>query len=173
MKKSVKVAIIMGSDSDLEKMSEAAKILDELQIGYEVQVLSAHRTPEETAAFAKSAQKRNLKVIIAAAGGAAHLAGTIAAQTTLPVIGVPIKSKSLDGIDSLLSIVQMPSGVPVATVGIDSAPNAALLAAMIIGTFDQKVNQRIKKYKEQLRRKNLEKNSKLLKIGWKKYLANQ
>lgn len=169
--KRVQVAIVMGSDSDLEKMSEAAKILDELQIEYEVQVLSAHRTPEETSAFAKSAQKRNLKVIIAGSGGAAHLAGAIAAQTILPVIGVPIKSKSLDGIDSLLSIAQMPPGVPVATVGIDSAQNAAILAAIIIGTHDEKVNQRIKKYKEELRKKNLDKNSKLQKIGWSKYLS--
>src|SRR3990167_7812125 len=172
MKKSVKVAIIMGSDSDLEKMSEAAKILDELQIGYEVQVLSAHRTPEETAAFAKGAQKRRLKVIIAGAGGAAALPGTIAAQTTLPVIGVPIKSKSLDGLDSLLSIAQMPPGVPVATVGIDSAQNAGLLAAIIIGSHDEKIAKKVQKYKDTMKAKNIEKNSRLQKVGWSKYLKD-
>ena len=169
--KKVQVAIVMGSDSDLGKMSEAALILDELQIGYEVQVLSAHRTPQETADFAKNAIKREIKVIIAGAGGAAALPGTIAAQTILPVIGVPIKSKSLHGIDSLLSIAQMPPGIPVATVGIDSAQNAGLLAAIIIGSLDEKVNESIQKYKEELRKKNINKNKKLKKIGWFNYLS--
>jgi len=168
--KKPRVSIVMGSDSDLEKMSEAAKVLEELQIGYEIQVLSAHRTPQETADFAKSAQSRGIIVIIAGAGGAAALAGTIAALITLPVIGVPIKSKSLEGIDSLLSTVQMPPGIPVATVGIDSAANAGLLAAIIIGANDEKVNKRIKNYKDSLRRKNIDKNTKLKKIGWPKYL---
>ncbi|OGD98376.1 5-(carboxyamino)imidazole ribonucleotide mutase [Candidatus Curtissbacteria bacterium RIFCSPLOWO2_01_FULL_38_11b] len=169
--KKVQVAIVMGSDSDLKIMSEAAKILEELQIKYEVQILSAHRTPEETANFAKGAQKRQIKVIIAGAGGAAALPGTIAAQTTLPVIGVPIKSKSLQGIDSLLSIAQMPPGVPVATVGIDSAQNAGLIAAIIIGSLDEKVNQRVQKYKDELRQKNIKKNLLLKKIGWSKYIS--
>jgi len=168
--KKTQVAIVMGSDSDLEKMSEAAKILDELQIGYEIQVLSAHRTPQETADFAKGAQQRGIKVIIAGAGGAAALAGTIAALTTLPVIGVPIKSKSMEGIDSLLSTVQMPPGIPVAAVGIDNAQNAGLLAAIIIGANDEKANKMIKSYKDSLRRKNIDKNAKLKKIGWLKYL---
>lgn len=168
--KKVQVAIVMGSDSDLKKMSEAAKVLEELKIGYEFQVLSAHRTPQETATFAKGAQFRGLKVIIAGAGGAAALAGTIAALTTLPVIGVPIKSKAIEGIDSLLSTAQMPPGIPVATVGIDSAQNAGLLAAIIVGSQDEKVNERIKNYKESLRRKNINKNAKLKKIGWVKYL---
>lgn len=170
--KKVQVTIVMGSDSDLEKMSKAAKILDELQIEYEVQVLSAHRTPQETADFAKNAIKREIKVIIAGAGGAAALPGTIAAQTTLPVIGVPIKSKSLHGIDSLLSISQMPPGIPVATVGIDSAQNAGLLAAIIIGTHDEKIAKRVQKYKENMKVKNIEKNSRLQKIGWSKYLKD-
>ena len=170
--KKLQVAIVMGSDSDLEKMSEAALILDELQIGYEVQVLSAHRTPQETTDFAKNALKREIKVVIAGAGGAAALPGTIAAQTTLPVIGVPIKSKSLHGIDSLLSIVQMPLGIPVATVGIDSAQNAGLLAAIIIGTHDETIAKRVQKYKETMKVKNIEKNSRLQKIGWSKYLKD-
>lgn len=169
--KKVQVAIVMGSDSDLEKMSEAAKVLDELKIGYEIQVLSAHRTPQETANFAKGVQSRGIKVIIAGAGGAAALAGSIAALTTLPVIGVPIKSKSMAGIDSLLSTVQMPPGIPVATVGIDNAQNAGLLAAIIIGSQDEKINQSIKKYKDSLRQKNLDKNKKLKKIGWAKYIS--
>ena len=168
--KKPQVAIIMGSDSDLEKMSEAAKVLDELQIENEIQVLSAHRTPQETAHFAKNAMKRGIKVIIAGAGGAAALPGTIAAITTLPVIGVPIKSKSLEGIDSLLSIAQMPPGVPVATVGIDNAQNAGLLSAIIIGIQNEKVAGKIQKYKQKLKLKNLDNNSKLQKIGWSKYL---
>lgn len=168
--KKPQVAIVMGSDSDLEKMSEAAKVLEELQIEYEIQVLSAHRTPQETATFAKEAQFRGLKVIIAGAGGAAALPGTIAALTTLPVIGIPIKSKSLEGIDSLLSMAQMPPGIPVATVGIDSASNAGLLAAIIVGSNDKKVSGMIQKYKEALRQKNINKNAELKKIGWLKYL---
>lgn len=171
--KKPQVAIVMGSDSDLEKMSEASRILDEFQIENEVQVLSAHRTPQETADFALNAQKRGIKVIIAAAGGAAALPGTIAALTILPVIGVPIKSKSLEGIDSLLSIVQMPPGIPVATVGIDSATNAGILAAVIIAVTDERTAVKVRKYKEQVKLKNLKKNSKLQKIGWLKYLKDK
>src|SRR3989338_7103299 len=129
--KKAQVAIVMGSDSDLEVMSEAAKVLDELDIPREISILSTHRAPEETASFTKTAQARGIKVIIAGAGGAAALAGSIASLTTLPVIGVPVNSKPLEGLDSLLSIVQMPPGVPVATVGINSAKNAAILALFI------------------------------------------
>ncbi|OGD86155.1 5-(carboxyamino)imidazole ribonucleotide mutase [Candidatus Curtissbacteria bacterium RIFCSPLOWO2_01_FULL_41_18] len=160
----------MGSDSDLNKMSEAAQILDELGIENEVLVLSAHRTPEETTDFAQNAKKRGLKVIIAGAGGAAALPGTIAALTTLPVIGVPIKSKSLEGLDSLLSITQMPPGVPVATVGIDSAQNAGLLAAIIIGAQDLKVDKKVEDYKKSLQQKVIKKNKQLVKVGWAKYI---
>src|SRR3989344_2114116 len=169
----IQVAILMGSDSDLQAMAEAAQFLDEIGISNEVQVISAHRTPSQTTEFARKAKNLGIKVIIAGAGGSAALPGVIAAYTTIPVIGVPIKSKSLDGIDSLLSIAQMPPGVPVATVGINAAKNAAILSSEIIATCDEKVNQKIKKYKEVMRRKNLDKNSKLAKIGWKKYLGNQ
>lgn len=168
--KKPQVAIVMGSDSDLNKMSEAAQILDELGIENEVLVLSAHRTPEETTDFAQNAKKRGLKVIIAGAGGAAALPGTIAALTTLPVIGVPIKSKSLEGLDALLSIAQMPPGVPVATVGIDGAKNAGLLAAQVIAVSNNKVASRIEKYKKDQKQNVLKKNSRLQKIGWRKYL---
>ncbi len=134
------VAIIMGSDSDWPIMEEAAKTLDELGISYSAEVLSAHRMPTEMVAFAQSAQSAGFKVIIAGAGGAAHLPGMVAALTPLPVIGVPIALKNLAGMDSLLSIVQMPAGVPVATVGIGNAKNAALLAARILGLSDEKIS---------------------------------
>lgn len=171
--KKPQVAIVMGSDSDLNKMSEAAQILDELGIENEVLVLSAHRTPEETTDFAQNAKKRGLKVIIAGAGGAAALPGTIAALTTLPVIGVPIKSKSLEGLDSLLSITQMPPGVPVATVGINAAKNAGLLAAKIIGVCDAKVLKKIESYQKEQKQSVIKKNLKLQKVGWKKYVKDQ
>lgn len=142
------VAIIMGSDSDWPVMEEAAKILDELGISYEADVVSAHRMPLEMVEFAQSAQKKGFKVIIAGAGGAAHLPGMVASLTPLPVIGVPVPLKNLDGMDSLLSIVQMPAGVPVATVGVGNAKNAALLAARILGVSDSamqaKVSQALK-----------------------------
>lgn len=169
MKKAL-VGILMGSDSDLEIMSQAAKILDELNIPNEVLVLSTHRVPEETSNYAKSAKKNGLKVIIAGAGGAAALAGSLASLTPLPIIGVPIEAKSLQGLDSLLSIIQMPPGVPVATVGINSAKNAGILAAEIIGTGDPKVQQTLIQYKEKLKKEVLAKNSKLQKIGFEKYL---
>lgn len=164
------VGIVMGSDSDLEKMSEASQILKELGIENEVCVLSAHRTPKETAEYAQNAKKKGIKVIIAGAGGAAALPGVVAAFTTLPVIGVPIKSKSLDGIDSLLSIAQMPPGVPVATVGIDSAKNAGLLAAEIIAAADARVSKKIEKYKNTQKQNVLKKNKKLQNLGWQNYL---
>ena len=137
------VAIIMGSDSDWPVMEAAAKILDECGITYEASVLSAHRTPEEMMTFAKNAAFQGFKVIIAGAGGAAHLPGMVAAATTLPVIGVPVPLKYLEGMDSLLSIVQMPAGIPVATVGIGNAKNAGLLAARIIGIGDSLVSAKV------------------------------
>jgi 5-(carboxyamino)imidazole ribonucleotide mutase len=137
------VAIIMGSDSDWPVMEEAAKALDTFEISYSAEVVSAHRMPEEMFDFAKSAASKGYKVIIAGAGGAAHLPGMVASLTTLPVIGVPISLKNLDGMDSLLSIVQMPAGVPVATVSIDGAKNAGILAARIIGSADSAVAKRV------------------------------
>ena len=137
------IAIIMGSDSDWPIMEEAAKVLDKFSIGYSVQVLSAHRMPVEMVDFAKSAQSAGYKVIIAGAGGAAHLPGMVASLTTLPVIGVPVSLKNLDGMDSLLSIVQMPAGIPVATVAIDNAANAAILAARILGISDETISQKV------------------------------
>ena len=137
------VAIIMGSDSDWPVMEEAAKVLETFGISYTAEVVSAHRMPEEMVAFAKSAAADGYKVIIAGAGGAAHLPGMVASLTSLPVIGVPVSLKNLDGMDSLLSIVQMPGGVPVATVGIDSAKNAGLLAARIIGSADSAIATKI------------------------------
>ncbi len=155
------IGIIMGSDSDLPVMTEAAKILDEFKIAYEIKIVSAHRTPDYMAEYAKSAKSRGLKVIIAGAGGAAHLPGMTASHTSLPVIGVPIKSKSLDGMDSLLSIVQMPSGVPVATVAINGAKNAGILAAQIIGTSDVNVSKKIIDFKKKIADESLSKNEKL------------
>lgn len=137
------VAIIMGSDSDWRIMEEAAKALDAFGISYTAEVLSAHRMPEEMFEFAKSAASKGYKVIVAGAGGAAHLPGMVASLTTLPVIGVPVSLKNLDGMDSLLSIVQMPAGIPVATVGIDNAKNAGILAARIIGSADSSVAKKI------------------------------
>lgn len=141
-----RVGIIMGSDSDLPVMKNAAAVLDELKIGYEISIVSAHRTPEKMYEYAKTAEQRGLDVIIAGAGGSAHLPGMVAAITHLPVIGVPIKSKSLDGLDSLLSIVQMPAGVPVATVPVNAAENAGLLAAKIVALDDPKIRDSINSY---------------------------
>jgi phosphoribosylamine--glycine ligase len=146
------VGIVMGSDSDLSIMQEAKKALDEFGIPSVTTVASAHRTPEKAHAFASSARERGLKVIIAGAGGAAHLAGVIAAYTTLPVIGIPIDSSSLQGMDALLSTVQMPAGIPVATVAIGKAgaKNAGILAAQIIGTSDEEVAKKLAAYKDKL-----------------------
>lgn len=140
-----KVAIIMGSDSDLPVLKPAVKILHKLEIPFEVRVMSAHRTPAEAAEFAERAKDNGFGVMIAAAGKAAHLAGAIAAQTTLPVIGIPIKSSTLDGLDALLSTVQMPSSMPVATVAIDGAQNAALLAAQILALNDEELSEKLVK----------------------------
>lgn len=156
------VSIIMGSDSDYPVMKEAAEFLQEMGISYDVHVVSAHRTPEKMYDFAKNAIDRGTKVIIAGAGGAAHLPGMTASITTLPVIGVPIKSRnSIDGWDSVLSILQMPAGIPVATVALDGAKNAGILAASIVGTFDKEVQQKLKDYKEDLKEKVAEKEARL------------
>lgn len=160
MNKKPKVAIIMGSDSDLPTMDETAKLLKEYGVDYEVKILSAHRSPDDTALFAKTAKDKGFAVVIAAAGGAAHLAGVVASHTTLPVIGVPMETKELKGIDSLLSTVQMPSGVPVATVAIGKtgAKNAAILALEILGVTDKDITKKLdglrKKLVESVRSKN-------------------
>lgn len=153
----IRVGIIMGSDSDLEVMKEAARVLEEFSIPYEITVVSAHRTPERMIAYAKEARSRGLSVIIAGAGGAAHLPGMVAAVTTLPVIGVPVQLKSLSGLDSLLSIVQMPGGVPVATVAINNAKNAGLLAVQILGVANPELLDAIQKYKDKMQSEVLEK----------------
>ena len=151
---SAEVGIIMGSKSDLPVMQAAADILDELGVAYELTIVSAHRTPDRMWEYAKGARNRGLKVIIAGAGGAAHLPGMVASLTTLPVIGVPVKSSnSIDGWDSILSILQMPGGVPVATVALNGAKNAGILAAQIIGTSNEKVAQNLSHYKAQLKQK--------------------
>jgi 5-(carboxyamino)imidazole ribonucleotide mutase len=155
------VAIVMGSDSDWPTMSAAAESLDQCGIAYEKDVVSAHRTPEEMIAFAKSAASKGIKVIIAGAGGAAHLPGMIAAATSLPVIGVPVPLKHLEGMDSLLSIVQMPAGIPVATVGIGNAKNAGLLAARIIGTYREDVAKKVTELMERARLDSLQKGKNL------------
>lgn len=155
------VGIIMGSDSDLPVMRESANVLQELGVSYEMTIASAHRTPERAAEYARSARDRGLLVIIAGAGGAAHLAGVAAAFTPLPVIGVPIKSAALGGQDSLLSMVQMPAGVPVATVAIDGARNAGILAAQIIGTGRPELLERLVSFKQAMERKVMEKVAKL------------
>jgi len=169
MKSSV-VSIIMGSDSDLPVMKEAALILDELSVPYECTIVSAHRTPDRMYEFAKNAETRGIKVIIAGAGGAAHLPGMVASLTNLPVIGVPVKSKSLNGIDSLYSIVQMPPGIPVATVAIDGAKNAGILAAQIVALEDEFVRVKIKEYKESLKTLVEEKAQRLKEVGYLEYL---
>ena len=150
------VGIIMGSASDAEVMGAARKILDDFGVACEFRVISAHRTPDLAFEYAAKARENGLKVIIAGAGGAAHLAGVIAAKTTLPVIGVPIKSKSLNGLDSLLSMVQMPSGIPVATVAIDGAANAGLLALRFLGMTDASISDKLQKYQNELRDKVLQ-----------------
>ncbi len=166
------VGIIMGSDSDLPVMSEAAKILEEFEIAHEVTVVSAHRTPEKMYEYARSAANRGLKVIIAGAGGSAHLPGMTASMTPLPVIGVPIKTTTMDGLDSLLSIAQMPPGIPVATVSVNGAKNAGLLAARIVGTSDKNVQEKVANYQKNLENQILEKAQKLENIGYKKYLED-
>lgn len=156
----------MGSTSDMPVLEKAAKLLDEFEIPFEINALSAHRTPQEVTDFANNASKRGLKVIIAAAGMAAHLPGVIAAQTTVPVIGVPIKS-TLEGIDALLAIVQMPPGIPVATVGINAGHNAAILAVQMLSLTDERIAARFAEYKQGLAKKIVKANEDLARISYK------
>lgn len=164
-----KVGIIMGSDSDLDIMGKAADILDELGIEYEMTIISAHRMPDVFYNYANSAEEKGIKVIIAGAGGAAHLPGMAAAIFPMPVIGVPIYTKSLGGVDSLYSIVQMPSGIPVATVAINGGLNAGLLAAKILATSDSGLLEKLKKYKEGMKDAVVEKAKRLERVGHKNY----
>ena len=174
MSKNPVVSIIMGSDSDLPIMKQAAEILEQFNIAIEVTIVSAHRTPDRLMKFSKEAAARGIKVIIAGAGGAAHLPGMVASVTTLPVIGVPIKSSnSIDGWDSVLSILQMPSGVPVATVALNGAKNAGILAAQILGSNDEKISKKIADYKKSLLKEVEEKFNKLEKVGYCTYLKQK
>lgn len=165
-----KVGIIMGSDSDLPIMSKACDILEKLGIEYDVTVISAHRMPDIFFDYAKSAEAKGYKVIIAGAGGAAHLPGMAAAIFPLPVIGVPIETKALGGVDSLYSIVQMPSGIPVATVAINGAANAGLLAAKILAVSDSELLEKLKNYADSLKQGVVEKAEKLEKLGYQEYI---
>jgi len=168
------VSIIMGSTSDLNVMEDAAKFLNEMEIPFEINALSAHRVPEQVLEFAKNAHKRGVKVIIAGAGGAAHLPGVIAAVTPLPVIGVPVKASiSIDGWDSILSILQMPAGIPVATVALNNSKNAAILALQIIATGNVKLLEKVIKFKEDLKVKILDANKELSKIKYGFKIDNQ
>jgi len=162
------VGIVMGSQSDLRIMKEAAEFLEEMGIAYELTIVSAHRTPLRMVEYATSARTRGIRVIIAGAGGAAHLPGMVASMTSLPVIGVPVKSSnSIDGWDSVLSILQMPAGVPVATVALDGARNAGILAAQILGSFDKKVGRSLDKFKKSLKTKVESAARKIESKGWK------
>jgi 5-(carboxyamino)imidazole ribonucleotide mutase len=162
------VGIIMGSQSDLRVMRQAAEFLEEMDISFEVTIVSAHRTPARMVKYASEARERGLKVIVAGAGGAAHLPGMVASLTSLPVIGVPVKSSnSIDGWDSVLSILQMPSGVPVATVALDGARNAGILAAQIVGTNDIRVAERLDRFKRELQSKVEDAAKEIAEKGWK------
>ncbi len=161
----------MGSDSDLPVMQEAAQMLEDFGVGYEITIVSAHRTPDVLVSYATKALGRGIKVIIAGAGGAAHLPGMTASMTVLPVIGVPIKTKTMDGLDSLLSIVQMPPGVPVATVAVNGAKNAALLALQMLGISDKKLQKKISDYKKKMNTDVKGKAKTLSAKGYKKYFA--
>lgn len=160
----------MGSESDLVVMQDAAMVLDEFNIQYEITIVSAHRTPKRMYEYAQTAVKRGIKVIIAGAGGAAHLPGMVAALTVLPVIGVPVKSKAMSGIDSLYSIVQMPAGIPVATVAINGGKNAALLALQILATNDSTIQEKLLEYRDKQDSAVAQKAKKLEKVGYKEYL---
>lgn len=168
--KKANVGIIMGSDSDLPIMQEAASLLDEFGVAYALDIVSAHRTPDKLYKYAQEAEVKGIKVIIAGAGGSAHLPGMTAAITTLPVIGVPVKTKTLEGIDSLFSIVQMPPGIPVATVAINGAKNAGLLAVEILALADKRIAEKLRRYKSSLNKQVKGKAARLQKIGYKKYL---
>lgn len=164
------VSIIMGSDSDLPIMQETVQVLEEFNLDYEIKIISAHRTPDVAFDYAKNAKDQGIKVIIAGAGGAAHLAGIVAALTTLPVIGVPILGKSFDGLDSLLSMVQMPSGIPVATVAVNGSKNAGILAIKILALNDTGLNQKLINYQQKLHDSVIQKDQKLQNIGYQKYI---
>ncbi|EOZ92038.1 Phosphoribosylaminoimidazole carboxylase catalytic subunit [Indibacter alkaliphilus LW1] len=167
----IMVGIIMGSKSDLPVMAEAAQALEELGVGYELTVVSAHRTPERMVDYAHSARNRGIKVIIAGAGGAAHLPGMVASMTSLPVIGVPIKSSnSIDGWDSILSILQMPGGIPVATVALNGAKNAGILAASMIGAFNEQIGRNMDAFKQNLKEKVIRSAEEIESKGWKNSL---
>ena len=165
------IGIIMGSDSDLPTMEAAIAVCEEFEINYEVKILSAHRTPERMASYAQNADTRGIKVIIAGAGGAAHLPGMVASLTPLPVIGVPVVTRNLQGIDSLYSIVQMPRGIPVATVAIGNAQNAGLLAIQILGSHDREILQKVKDYRQKLAQMVGDKQDQLDDLGYQKYLT--
>lgn len=171
--KKILVGIFLGSDSDLAIMSEAAKVLEEFNVPYMLTISSAHRSPNLTLKNIENFQKMGVKVIIAGAGLAAHLAGTIAAHFPLPVVGVPLKGGALNGVDSLYSTVQMPPGIPVATVGIDNAKNAGLLAIQILSVSDKNLEKKLLAFKKELAAGVLKKAEKLKKIGWKAYLQNK
>ena len=166
-----KVGIIMGSDSDLPVLSGAAKFLDQLEIPYELTVVSAHRTPDRMVEYAKTAHERGIKVIIAGAGGAAHLPGMTAAFTSVPVIGVPVKTSTLSGVDSLYSICQMPPGIPVATVAINGAQNAGILATQILAASDEAIYEKLRAYQQGLKEMVEQKAEKLETIGYDAYLV--
>jgi len=168
-----RVSVVMGSDSDLKVMSEALTALESLDISYEVVISSAHRTPQETGELARSAPQRGIEVIIAGAGAAAHLAGSIAALTPLPVIGVPLSGSALGGVDALYSTVQMPRGIPVATVAVDGAHNAAVLAAQVIGVKDPEVRKKVEEYKKELGTKVKKRNEELQQVGYRQYLQKK
>ena len=168
--KKIQVGIIMGSDSDLPVMQDVAMVLEDFGVGYEITIVSAHRTPDVLFEYSKKALTRGIKVIIAGAGGAAHLPGMTASMTVLPVIGVPIKTKTMDGLDSLLSIAQMPPGVPVATVAVNGAKNAGLLAVQMLGMNDKKLQKKITDYKKKMNTEVKGKAKKLQKLGYKKYV---
>ncbi|MBI5744532.1 MAG: 5-(carboxyamino)imidazole ribonucleotide mutase [Elusimicrobia bacterium] len=166
----LKAAIVMGSDSDLGVLSAAAKVLEQFKVPFEIKILSAHRTTEAALAFVSSAEKKGFGVIIAAAGGAAHLPGVLAAATALPVIGVPVNATPLGGLDALLSMVQMPAGIPVATVAVNGAKNAGLLAVQILAVREMPLRTRFKAYRAAMKKEVLAKNARLGRIGYRKYL---
>jgi 5-(carboxyamino)imidazole ribonucleotide mutase len=167
------VGIIMGSDSDLPTMKDAIAVCEEFGVPCEVAIVSAHRTPERMVKYAQEAHQRDLKVIIAGAGGAAHLPGMVAALTPLPVIGVPVPSRHLQGVDSLYSIVQMPAGIPVATVAIGNAKNAGLLAVQILASHQPELLEKVQQYRQNLAQSVMEKQAQLDELGYQQYLANQ
>ncbi len=167
------VSIVMGSDSDLKIMKEAAKALEEFGVSYELTIVSAHRTPERTATYAKSLESRGIEILIAGAGGAAHLPGVLASSCNIPVIGVPIKATALDGMDSLLSIVQMPKGIPVATVGINSAYNAGLLAVEMLSLKYTELREKMSAYRKKMAQEVEEKARILEEVGYEKYEARK